>query len=74
MYEYTDDDRAEIRNRVESPAYRNRAVDMGFAYEMYDVLRVMLECIGEIGSRVENIERMVKDVENVVQRRSNQND
>lgn len=56
MYEYTDEDRDEVQSRINDPRYQNKPCDLAFAYELYDLLRINLECLGDIDKRLTEIE------------------
>lgn len=62
MYEYPDHDRKAVLQRAGSQKYQERYVDMAFAYSVYDVMRLQLECLGKI-------EEMMEGMCDVVQKR-----
>lgn len=56
MYEYSDEERKEVRNRIEDERYKNKPVDQALFYELYDLFRINLECTPEINDRLAVIE------------------
>ena len=56
MFNYSDKERAEIQSRIEDERYKNKPMDMSMAYQLYDLLRINLECVGEINDRLKAIE------------------
>lgn len=56
MYNYSDEERNEVRERIDNKNYQNRNCDLAFAYELYDLLRINLECLGDIDKRLTEIE------------------
>lgn len=57
MYEYTDKERKEIRERIEDVRYQNKPVDQALFYELYDLMRITLEGVAEISERLDAIEK-----------------
>lgn len=56
VFEYSDEERAEIQSRINDERYKNKPMDMSMAYQLYDLLRITLECVGEINDRLNAIE------------------
>ena len=56
MYEYSEKERKEIQSRIEDERYQEKTCDLAMAYQLYDLLRVTLECISDIDKRLSNIE------------------
>lgn len=48
MYDYSDDDRKEVTERIDDPVYQEKTINLALGYGIYDILRMMLECLGEI--------------------------
>ena len=57
MYEYSDEERQEIRERIEDGRYKNKSVDQALFYELYDLVRITLEGVAEICDRLDTIEK-----------------
>lgn len=57
MYEYSDKERKEIRERIEDVRYQNKSVDQALFYELYDLMRITLEGVAEISERLDVIEK-----------------
>ena len=57
MYEYSDKERKEIRERIEDVRYQNKPVDQALFYELYDLMRITLEGVAEISERLDSIEK-----------------
>ena len=57
MYEYSDKERQEIRERIEDVRYKNKPVDQALFYELYDLTRIILEGVAEICDRLDAIEK-----------------
>lgn len=57
MYEYSDKERKEIRERIEDVRYKNKPVDQALFYELYDLVRITLEGVAEISERLDAIEK-----------------
>lgn len=57
MYEYSDKERKEIRERIEDVRYKNKSVDQALFYELYDLMRITLEGVAEISERLDVIEK-----------------
>jgi len=60
MYEYSDKERAEVQSRIEDERYKNKSCDLSMAYQLYDLLRVNLECVADIDKRLSAIEENLK--------------
>ena len=52
MYEYSDEERAEIQRRINDERYKNKSMDMSMAYQLYDLLRIAIEGISEISDKL----------------------
>lgn len=57
MYEYTNEDRAEVQERINDERYQNKPCDMSMAYQLYDLLRIAVEGISEISERLDALEK-----------------
>ena len=57
MYEYSDEERQEIRERIEDVRYQNKPVDQALFYELYDLARITLEGVAETTERLDAIEK-----------------
>ena len=61
MFNYSDKERAEVQSRMESELYKGKPVDQAFMYSIYDILRIQLECQGEIMQLLKSIESKLPD-------------
>jgi hypothetical protein len=55
MYEYSDKERKEIRERIEDVRYKNKPVDQALFYELYDLVRITLEGVAELSERLKKL-------------------
>lgn len=53
MCDYSDDDRTEVISRIDDDDYRVQPLNLGFGYAIYDVLRMILEEMGNIEELLE---------------------
>lgn len=57
MYDYSDDDRTKVISRIDDDDYRAQPLNLGFGYAVYDVLRMILEEMGNIEELLEGKEK-----------------
>ena len=56
MYTYSDEERAEVQSKIDDERYAEKSMDMSMAYQLYDLLRIILEGVAETNERLERIE------------------